>query len=119
MSHEQEPSPWLGEGYIPVDVFFFWGGIRGMPCQENLVKQWENDEDNYHYFSKGDFYLPKICMYVATGWLIILLTIEIMKSHIVQGQQSMQHKLFFLIQNRQAIGGLWMDFSLVRCYYSP
>ena len=28
-------------------------------------------------------YLPKICMYVATGWLIILLTIEIMKSHIV------------------------------------
>ena len=33
----------------------------------------------YRYFSKGDFFLPKICMYVATGWLIILLTIEIMK----------------------------------------
>ena len=54
-----------------------------MPCQENLVKQWENDEDDCHYFSKGDFYLPKICMYVTTSWLIILLTIEILKSHIV------------------------------------
>ena len=41
-----------------------------MPCPENLVKQWENDEDNYRYFGKGDFYLSTQDMHVCRHWLV-------------------------------------------------